>query len=324
MAIDPDAYRVLGLVRGATRDEVKRAYRRLAKIHHPDAAGEAALPRFLAIQAAYEQLIGATPGGRVRRGPSAPPRAWEADADRAGATRRAYGGRTRTTPPGASGPTSSGGAGTTDRAGDAAGPAPGGSARTGSGAPPRGDTRSRGRRSTSGRDERRRPPNATGTGAGARPGDEPPADGGRRRRNKATLGSTSYDAAEEEPFEPDWSGSTWYGASSGTYWTINPKEYADPRKHGPEYQRRARRVIDGLEDDPTIEDATFAGEDLGGLDVGTVAGHHAQRQEVFLGRRGQVMGVAPPTHDLMVRGPCPVSGPPRTPRRRRIPRSPRR
>src|SRR6186997_1823242 len=102
MAVEPDPYRTLGLKRGATLDEVRRAYRRLAKIHHPDAAGEAALPRFLAIQAAYEQLIGSTPGGRARRGPSAPPRAWEADADRAGATRRAYGGRTRTTPPGAS------------------------------------------------------------------------------------------------------------------------------------------------------------------------------------------------------------------------------
>ena len=96
---------------------------------------------------------------------------------------------------------------------------------------------------------------------------------GRTGRKKATLGSTSYDAAEDEPFEPDWSGSTWYGASSGTYWTINPKEYADPRKHGPEYQRRARRVIDGVEDDPTSEDATFAGEDLSG-------------QETESGRRG--------------------------------------
>jgi hypothetical protein len=28
----------------------------------------------------------------------------------------------------------------------------------------------------------------------------------------------------------------------GTYWTINPREYADPRKHGPEYLARARRA----------------------------------------------------------------------------------
>ena len=52
MALDPDPYRTLGLKRGATLDEVKRAYRRLAKINHPDAGGEKALPRFLAIQAA--------------------------------------------------------------------------------------------------------------------------------------------------------------------------------------------------------------------------------------------------------------------------------
>ena len=42
--------------------------------------------------------------------------------------------------------------------------------------------------------------------------------------------------------DPDWGGASWYGTSSGTYWTLNPKEYADPRKHGPEYQARARRA----------------------------------------------------------------------------------
>ena len=63
MAADPTRTAPSGLKRGATLDEVKRAYRRLAKINHPDAAGEAALPRFLAIQAAYEQLAGpGTPG----------------------------------------------------------------------------------------------------------------------------------------------------------------------------------------------------------------------------------------------------------------------
>ena len=65
--------------------------------------------------------------------------------------------------------------------------------------------------------------------------------GSRRGRSKATIGSTSYDGTESEPFEPGWSGAGWYGAASGTYWTINPKEYADPRKHGPEYLARARR-----------------------------------------------------------------------------------
>jgi curved DNA-binding protein CbpA len=188
MALDADPYRTLGLERGASLDDVKRAYRRLAKANHPDAAGESALPRFLAIQAAYDQIAG--PDARTRRpgagggaGGAAARRAWEADPDRAGATHRAYGGRTRTRATPRSRP---------------AGPTPG----------PRAS----------------RPP---------RP-DRPP--------NKATLGSTSYDGADAEPLDPDWGGASWYGTSSGTYWTLNPKEYADPRKHGPEYQARARRA----------------------------------------------------------------------------------
>src|SRR5438093_323301 len=186
MAPDTDPHRTLGLERGASLDEVKRAYRRLAKANHPDAAGESALPRFLAIQAAYDQIAG--PDARTRRpaagsGPAAGRRSWEADPDRAGATHRAYGGRARTRP------------GPRPRP---AGPSPG-----------------------------------SRTGRSGRP-DRPP--------NKATLGSTSYDGADAEPLDPDWGGASWYGTSSGTYWTLNPKEYADPRKHGPEYQARARRA----------------------------------------------------------------------------------
>ncbi len=40
MAFDGDPYRTLGLARGASLDEVKRAYRRLAKANHPDAVGQ--------------------------------------------------------------------------------------------------------------------------------------------------------------------------------------------------------------------------------------------------------------------------------------------
>ena len=178
----PDPYRVLGLARGATLDEVKRAYRRLAKEHHPDSGGERALPRFLEIQAAYEQLVGpATGRGRAARpAPGARPSPWQAEDSRAEATRRAYGTRARRP-----------------------------SSRT---APP--------------------------------PPDEPPRERPPRRGrspNKATPGSTTYDGAEDEPFEPGWTGASWYGTTSGTYWTLNPREYADPRKHGPEYQARARR-----------------------------------------------------------------------------------
>ena len=59
---------------------------------------------------------------------------------------------------------------------------------------------------------------------------------------RARPGSTTYDGADPEAPEPAWQGASWYGESSGTYWRINPKEYADPRKHGPEYQARSRRV----------------------------------------------------------------------------------
>jgi len=58
---------------------------------------------------------------------------------------------------------------------------------------------------------------------------------------KATLGSTSYDEARD-PADATWSGASWYGPSSGEYWIVNPREYADPRKHGPGYQQRARQA----------------------------------------------------------------------------------
>ena len=84
---------------------------------------------------------------------------------------------------------------------------------------------------------------AEGTGPGRETPPNPDAGRTRRtKRSKATLGSTSYDGADG-PFEPDWRGASWYGTTSGTYWTLNPKEYADPRKHGPEYQARARRAV---------------------------------------------------------------------------------
>ena len=277
MALDPDPYRILELPPGATLDEVKRAYRRLAKVHHPDAAGEAALPRFLAIQAAYEQLLtGASPGTRGRRGSGAPRRAWEADPDRSEATRRAYGGRPRSAPPGGAtpgggaararpgGPPREGGgtraegaagagssrgpagpagsAGTSGPAADGAG-AGASSAASGTGSSGAGGATGAGSRGPApGRSRRRR---ASGDGPGPDQGTPPDPDAGRSRRtkrNKATLGSTSYDGADG-PFEPDWRGASWYGTTSGTYWTLNPKEYADPRKHGPEYQARARRAV---------------------------------------------------------------------------------
>jgi len=104
MSPTADPYRTLGLARGATLDEVKRAYRRLAKLYHPDSAGGAATARFIAIQRAYEALIvGAARGGEAQRHdtptsrrsagrrpatgsrPGDPP--WQADPERARAAR---------------------------------------------------------------------------------------------------------------------------------------------------------------------------------------------------------------------------------------------
>lgn len=55
---DRDHYEVLGVGRGATPDEIKAAFRRLAQEHHPDRnAGDAdAAERFKAINAAYQVL----------------------------------------------------------------------------------------------------------------------------------------------------------------------------------------------------------------------------------------------------------------------------
>ena len=240
MALEPDPYRVLELSRGASLDDVKRAYRRLAKANHPDAAGEAALPRFLAIQAAYELLAGGT--GAATRGRRATPAtrpSWEADPDRSDATRRAYGGRARTAPPGGRGapPGSASGPGAASRAGTTG-------AAAGSGATGRPGAGSGG--STSARAGRRRRTTADdAASAGTPPPDSKRGSRSTKANKKATLGSTSYDGVDAGEFEPDWRGASWYGTTSGTYWTLNPKEYADPRKHGPEYQARARRAARG-------------------------------------------------------------------------------
>jgi DnaJ-class molecular chaperone len=58
MADDP--YTVLGLTTGATKSDVGRAFRRLAKKHHPDTnqGDPAAEERFKAITAAHDYLMG--------------------------------------------------------------------------------------------------------------------------------------------------------------------------------------------------------------------------------------------------------------------------
>ncbi|NJD28209.1 MAG: J domain-containing protein [Chloroflexi bacterium] len=187
-ALSGDPYAMLGLPSTAPLGEVKRAYRRLAKAFHPDSAGPEALPRFLAIHAAYERITtGRVLPGTASGATGTPGREpWRADPARARATRR-----------GATGRRSSGQPGTT----------------TGQASNERG-----------------------GPGSGRR------TEAGRRSTTrKATLGSTSYDEARER-IDATWSGASWYGPTTGEYWIINPREYADPRKHGPAYQARVRQA----------------------------------------------------------------------------------
>jgi curved DNA-binding protein CbpA len=255
MTLQPDPYRVLGLPPGASLNEIRSAYRRLAKLYHPDAAGERALPRFLAIQAAYERLVdgeghlrAAGRGGAAgaRGGAATGGEPWRADTARSRASRDAWRARR--------------------------------SAASGGGASPEGEAgtraRPRGRPSAAG-------DTSGGTAAGARPGGErPPAGGGsgdgssgrqRRPTRKARPGSTTYDEAAGTPRDPSWQGGAWYGPSSGTYWTINPREYADPRKHGPEYQARARRAkgVPGTPSSGPVDPAATAAEpgDQGSTDA---------------------------------------------------------
>lgn len=51
-----DYYEVLGVSRDASTEEIKRAYRKLARAHHPDVAGPEGAERFKDITAAHEVL----------------------------------------------------------------------------------------------------------------------------------------------------------------------------------------------------------------------------------------------------------------------------
>jgi hypothetical protein len=242
MTAASDPYRVLGLEPGASQAEIKRAYRRLAKILHPDSAGERSLPAFLAVQDAYERLTGtkvrtvrwpgtttgaARPGADTGAGAFREP--WRADPARARAAREQARART-----GSTGGTAASGASGATAGGKASWTRPGST--TGSTRRDRGSTGAAGT-STAGNSTAGADRTASGAGPAAAPG----GTTGRRRRStrKATMGSTSYDEARDAT-DPRWAGASWYGPTTGEYWMVNPREYADPRKHGPGYSGRVR------------------------------------------------------------------------------------
>lgn len=54
--VTTEPYSVLGLPRGASLPEVRRAHRRLVQESHPDTNGPDGVDRFISVQSAYEAI----------------------------------------------------------------------------------------------------------------------------------------------------------------------------------------------------------------------------------------------------------------------------
>jgi DnaJ-class molecular chaperone len=98
MAEDP--YKLLGVAKDATADDIRKAYRKLAKKHHPDLnpGNKAAEEKFKAVSAANELLSDTEKRARYDRGEidesgaeKAPPRSYRQYAETGAGERYAYG-----------------------------------------------------------------------------------------------------------------------------------------------------------------------------------------------------------------------------------------
>ncbi len=70
----PAAHELLGVEPGASRAEIRRAYRRRALKVHPDVAGRDTTAEMAALNEARDQLLAPTPGRRARDpGPAGDP-----------------------------------------------------------------------------------------------------------------------------------------------------------------------------------------------------------------------------------------------------------
>ena len=98
MAEDP--YKILGVAKDATADDIRKAYRKAAKKHHPDLnpGNKAAEEQFKAVSAANELLTDPEKRARFDRGEidesgaeKAPPRGYRHYAEGAPGQRYSYG-----------------------------------------------------------------------------------------------------------------------------------------------------------------------------------------------------------------------------------------